>query len=154
MYQDVILRHYRAPHGRGLPEGAETVAERANPLCGDRISVGAVVEGGRIVNIGFAGRGCSIATASASMLTDAVRGLLVGEALALVEEVGRVVRGETIGAAASATGGDARGATDAAVADAAVALGDLAALAGVAPYSQRHGCALMAWLALRDALIG
>ncbi len=139
MYQDVILRHYRAPKGRGLPENA-VVAERANPLCGDRISVGVVLEEDRIVDLGFDGRGCSIATASASMLTEAVRGLLVPDALALSERVARVVKGALDDEVQAAEPlGD---------------LGDLRALAGVSSYPQRHSCALMAWQALREGLGG
>ena len=90
------------------------------------------------MEVGFDGRGCSIATASASMLTEAVRGLSVAEALALGDRVEALVRGGP-----------------AAVADApADPPGDLASLAGVAPYASRHGCALMAWQALRECLGG
>jgi len=75
MYQEMILQHYRAPHGRGMPAGpAVHEGARRNPLCGDDMRVGVVLAGDRIEAVGFEGRGCSITMASASMLTEAVRG--------------------------------------------------------------------------------
>ncbi len=133
MYQEMILQHYRAPHGRGLPTGpAVHEGARKNPLCGDDMRVGVVLAGDTIAAVGFEGRGCSITMASASMLTDAVRERPVVEARALAAAVeallrGEVVREELLG-------------------------GDLRALAGVAAYPQRVGCARMPWLALLDAL--
>lgn len=133
MYQEMILQHYRAPHGRGLPTGAVVhEGARRNPLCGDDMRVGVVLEGDRIDAVGFEGRGCSITMASASMLTDAVRGHSVGEVRALAAAVEALLRGEVV--------------RDDALSD------DLRALAGVASYPQRVGCARMPWLALLDAL--
>ena len=132
MYQDVILQHYRAPHGRGVPDGLTGEALRKNPLCGDELRVGVVVRDGVIEDVGFEGRGCSIAVASASMMTDAVRGATVGEARGLIERVYGLLRGETVAGLA--------------------AYADLQALSGVAAYPQRVGCARMAWGALGEAL--
>lgn len=133
MYQEMILQHYRAPHGRGLPTGAVVhEGARKNPLCGDDMRVGVVLEGDRIHAVGFEGRGCSITMASASMLTDAVRGHSALEARALAAAVEALLRGEVVREDALS--------------------GDLRALSGVASYPQRVGCARMPWLALLDAL--
>ncbi|MCU0616248.1 MAG: SUF system NifU family Fe-S cluster assembly protein [Gemmatimonadaceae bacterium] len=133
MYQERILEHFRAPHGRGLPEDpAVRVAERRNPLCGDALRVGVVLRGDVIEAVGFDGSGCSIATASASMLTGTVRGQTVAEALRLASSVERFLHG------------DAHVATE--------LPGDLPALAGVARHPQRVGCARMAWQALTEAI--
>jgi nitrogen fixation NifU-like protein len=133
MYQEMILQHYRAPHGRGLPVGPPVhEGARKNPLCGDDMRVGVVLSGGRIDAVGFEGRGCSITMASASMLTQAVRGQAVADARALAAAVEALLRGEAV--REESLGGELR------------------ALAGVAAYPQRVGCARMPWLALLDAL--
>jgi nitrogen fixation protein NifU and related proteins len=133
MYQEMILQHYRAPHGRGLPTGPSAHAgARKNPLCGDDMRVAVVLDGEVIEAVGFEGRGCSISMASASMLTDAVRGRSVSETRTLAAAVEALLRGETV--------------TEHELS------GDLRALAGVAGYPQRVGCARMPWLALLDAL--
>jgi len=133
MYQEMILRHYRAPHGRGLPTGTVVhEGARKNPLCGDDMRMGVVLRGDQIEAVGFEGRGCSITMASASMLTDAVRGRSVGEVRALAASVEALLRGQAVGEESLS--------------------GDLRALAGVAAYPQRVGCARMPWLALLDAL--
>jgi len=129
IYQDALLAHHRAPHNRReLPHATATASQR-NPVCGDDITVGVRIADGVVTEIAFSGRGCSIATASASMMTDAVCGLPVQEALTLGETVDRMLSG----------GG--------------VELPEvLAPLRGVAPFAGRHGCARMPWQALRDAL--
>lgn len=132
MYQERILQHYRAPHGRGALAHPTSQGARKNPLCGDEFRVSIAVSDSRITEVGFEGRGCSISTASASMLTDAVRGLAVHEARLLMDRVERLLHGEVPANPES--------------------LGDLIALAGVAAYPQRVGCARLPWNALRDAL--
>ena len=133
MYQERILEHFRAPRGRGLPTGAAVrVAERRNPLCGDALRVGVVVRDDVIDAVGFDGSGCSIATASASMLTETVRGQPVVEATHIASAVERLLHGEVVPTAELP--------------------GDLPALAGVARHPQRVGCARMAWQALADAI--
>ncbi len=132
MYQDVILQHYRAPHGRGVPDDCTGEAMRKNPLCGDELRIGVVVRDGVIADVGFDGRGCSVAVASASMMTDAVRGATVGEVRGLMERVDGLLRGEMVSGLARCP--------------------DLLALSGVAAYPQRVGCARLAWVGLGEAL--
>lgn len=133
MYQERILEHFRAPHGRGLPaHPAVRVAERRNPLCGDALRVGVVLRGDVIDAVGFDGSGCSIATASASMLTASVRGQTIADTLRLASSVERLLHGDSTVAAELP--------------------GDLPALAGVARHPQRVGCARMAWQALAEAI--
>ena len=129
MYQDELLAHYRAPHNRRDLAYATGSGARRNPLCGDEIRVQVLLEHGIITDAGFGGRGCSIATASASMLTDVIRGLTPRDALALADSVDAMLRGET------------RAVPD-----------SIRSLQGVAPFPARHGCATMPWSALRDAL--
>jgi nitrogen fixation NifU-like protein len=129
MYQDTLLSHYRAPHNRR--ELAEPSAEgrKRNPLCGDEIQVQVRIEAEVIADVAFGGRGCSIATASASMLTETVRGLTVPDALLLAGAVDAMLQGQSTTLPES-----------------------LDALRGVAGFPARHGCATMPWAALRDAL--
>lgn len=130
MYQDTLLAHHRAPHNRRALASPTGTGARKNPLCGDEIRVEVQITSGVVTDVAFTGRGCSIATASASMLTDTVRGLSPREALALGERVDSMLHG------ASGT----------------VLPPELDALRGVAPFPARHGCATMPWAALRDAL--
>ena len=74
LYRDYILEHYRRPHNFGVLDGATISQEGANPLCGDRITMQLRVRGGVIDGVGFTGRGCAISQASASLLTDEVKG--------------------------------------------------------------------------------
>ena len=129
MYQDTLLSHYRAPHNRRELGAPNAEGRRKNPLCGDEIRVQVRIEGDAIADVAFGGRGCSIATASASMLTDAVRGLDVSDALRLAGAVDAMLQG-----------------------DPAALPESLLALRGVAGFPARHGCATMPWAALRDAL--
>ena len=77
LYRDYILEHYRRPHNFGQLEGATASQEGANPLCGDRITMQLRVRGGVIDGVGFTGRGCAISQASASLLTDEIKGKAV-----------------------------------------------------------------------------
>ena len=129
MYQEALLAHHRAPHNRRAVPDATSQASHKNPVCGDEITVMLHVADGVIADVAFSGRGCSIATASASMMTDVLRGLTAAEALAVGETVERMLAGAT------------------------VPLPDaLTPLRGVAPFAGRHGCARLPWQALRDAL--
>jgi nitrogen fixation NifU-like protein len=74
LYRDYILEHYRRPHNFGQLDGATTSQEGANPLCGDRITLQLRVRGGVIDGVAFTGRGCAISQASASLLTDEIKG--------------------------------------------------------------------------------
>lgn len=137
IYQDIILDHYRRPRGKGAleaPEGTATIAaERRNPLCGDEISLQLALDGDVVREARFTGRGCSISQASASMLTQAVRGKTRAEAEALVRRFVALAHGD------AAAAGDK-------------AMGELRALQGVSRFPARIRCATLAWGALDDAL--
>jgi nitrogen fixation NifU-like protein len=79
LYRDYILEHYRRPHNFGVLEEPTATFEGANPLCGDRITMQLQVEGGVVTGVGFTGRGCAISQASASLLTDEIKGKPVVE---------------------------------------------------------------------------
>ncbi|MCE2900892.1 MAG: Fe-S cluster assembly sulfur transfer protein SufU [Gemmatimonas sp.] len=132
MYQEALLAHYRAPHNRRELPDATGVATHRNPVCGDEIRVMVRLDGHRVVDVAFSGRGCSIATASASMMTEAVTGRTVREAMAVADAVDRMLAGGEEGALPVS----------------------LTPLLGVAPFAGRHGCARMPWQALRDAVHG
>jgi nitrogen fixation NifU-like protein len=83
LYRDYILEHYRRPHNFGQLDGATASQEGANPLCGDRITMQLRVRGGVIDGVGFTGRGCAISQASASLLTDEIKGKDVDRAQAM-----------------------------------------------------------------------
>jgi nitrogen fixation protein NifU and related proteins len=83
LYRDYILEHYRRPHNFGVLENATATQEGANPLCGDRITLQLRVIGDQIAAVGFTGRGCAISQASASLLTDEVKGKEVDAAAAM-----------------------------------------------------------------------
>jgi nitrogen fixation protein NifU and related proteins len=80
LYRDYILEHYRRPHNFGVLENATATQEGANPLCGDRITMQLRVADGQIAGVGFTGRGCAISQASASLLTDEIKGKAVSAA--------------------------------------------------------------------------
>ena len=132
LYQTYILEHARNPRNAHIPEHADRRARRDNPLCGDRIELGLAVRGDVITETGFRGRGCAIAQASASLMTEAIRSKTVAQTRALAEAVHALVRGQ-------------------APAD-AHALGDLIALGGVAAFPMRIRCATLAWEALAALL--
>ena len=130
LYQEVILDHNRRPRNfRALDAGRK--AEGYNPLCGDRLTVYLRVEDDVIKEATFQGSGCAISKASASLMTDVVKGKTVAEAEALFERFHRVVTASP----------------DAPVED----LGKLSVLAGVRQFPVRVKCATLAWYALRAA---
>ena len=79
LYRDYILEHYRRPHNFGVLEDANASHEGANPLCGDRITLQLRLSGGQVAGVGFTGRGCAISQASASLLTDEIKGKSVDD---------------------------------------------------------------------------
>ena len=83
LYRDYILEHYRRPHNFGVLDNATATQEGANPLCGDRITLQLRVIGDQIAAVGFTGRGCAISQASASLLTDEVKGKEIDAAAAM-----------------------------------------------------------------------
>jgi len=131
LYRDVILDHNRRPRNFGPLEAAQAMAEGVNPLCGDRLTLRLNLADDRIENIRFEGQGCAISTASASLMTEAVKGKTRGEALALFDRVHRLLTD------------DEAGADD---------LGKLAALSGVREYPARVKCASLCWHTLASAL--
>jgi nitrogen fixation protein NifU and related proteins len=140
MYQEALLAHHRAPHNRRVIDAPTAVGARKNPVCGDEITVMVSVAADAVQDVAFTGRSCSIATASASMMTDAVAGLTVGEALAVADAVDRMLH------AVGAGGASGVDAVPEPLPDA------LTPLRGVAPFPGRHGCAMLPWQALREAL--
>jgi len=132
LYRDVILDHNRRPRNFGRLEGSDREAEGHNPLCGDRLSVYLRTDGERVTDIRFEGRGCAISTASASLMTEAVKGKDRAAIAALFAKVHALLTSED------------------AVADAS--LGKLAALSGVREFPARVKCASLCWHTLNAAL--
>jgi len=137
LYQEVILDHSRRPRNfHGMTE-ANRSAVGHNPLCGDRVTVFVRLEGDVVRDVSFEGAGCSISTASASMMTDALKGRTTAEARALFERFHELV---TADPSKSAT--------------AAAELGKLAVFAGVHEFPMRVKCASLAWHTLKAAIEG
>lgn len=133
LYREVIMDHYRHPRHRGTLEQPSVSVTLHNPLCGDEVQLQLVVREGKIEAASWTGQGCSISQSSASMMTDAVIGLSVADALKLVANFQGLMHGE-------------------APPYAEPALGDLEALGGVAKFPVRIKCALLPWEALSKAL--
>lgn len=131
LYRDVILDHNRQPRNFGTLEPADASMEGFNPLCGDRLTVRLRIAGDRISDIRFEGQGCAISTASASLMTEAVKGKSRAEALELFERVHDLLTDD-------AAPGDE--------------LGKLAALSGVREFPSRVKCASLCWHTLVSAL--
>jgi nitrogen fixation NifU-like protein len=132
IYKEVILDHYKSPRNKRELAGANHVCTRNNPLCGDEITVEADVEDGTVAEVTFQGAGCSISQSSASMMTEAVTGASVQDALALASEFRGMMAGD--------------------VEPSEDRFGDLVALKGVVKYPIRIKCAVLAWDVLQDAL--
>ncbi len=134
LYQAVILDHHKKPRNFRVLAGANHHAEGYNPLCGDKVTVYVILEDGVVKDISFQGSGCAISTASASLMTEALKGKTLEEAEALFRSFHELVTGEP-------------GAVDA-----GDGLGKLAALSGVREFPVRVKCATLAWHTLRAAL--
>ncbi len=133
LYQEVILDHYKRPRNRHRPEGTNHVAVGHNPLCGDKITVFLTLDADGIVqDIGFEGAGCAISTASASMMTESVKGKPIAEAQALFERFHDLVTGQEEPDVEK--------------------LGKLAAFGGVREFPVRVKCASLAWHTFKAAL--
>jgi nitrogen fixation protein NifU and related proteins len=134
IYKEVILDHYKNPRNKRDLPGAELSSTQNNPLCGDEITVFVHEDGDTIAEVAFQGAGCSISQSSASMMTEAVSGKPVADALALAAEFRGMMAGEVEP--------DEDG------------FGDLVALKGVVKYPIRIKCAVLAWDVLQEALDG
>jgi nitrogen fixation NifU-like protein len=132
LYQELVLDHYRKPRNFGTIEDANRAAHGDNPLCGDRLALQLKLRGDTLEDVRFRGSGCAISTASASMMTEAVKGRTRAEVEALFQRFHRRVTGQ-------GDGGD---------------LGKLEAFAGVSEFPVRVKCATLAWHTLRAALEG
>ena len=133
MYQEIILDHYRNPQHRGLREPYDAEVHHVNPTCGDEVTLRVRVNDGVVEDVSYEGSGCSISQASESVMTDLVIGRPVADALetadaflALMQGKGQVVPDEDV-------------------------LEDAVAFAGVAKYPARVKCALLGWMAWKDA---
>ena len=132
LYQEMILDHYRKPRNKGELAEADVSVPMKNPLCGDEITLHVKFEDDAVEDLRFSGRGCSISQASASMMTQLVKGKKLDEIETLRGRFRQMVMGDEAGADSS--------------------LGSLRALGGVARFPARVKCALLAWNALEEAL--
>jgi nitrogen fixation NifU-like protein len=135
LYQEVILDHNRRPRNWGALPDSTGKAEGYNPLCGDRLTLYVKVDGDRLTGVSFEGSGCAISKASASLMTDAVKGRTVPEALDLFDRVHEMLT-TPIDRPVDESG-----------------VGKLAVLAGVREFPTRVKCASLAWHTLKSALV-
>lgn len=133
LYQETIIDHSKRPRNKGALERPTHSAEGYNPLCGDRVTVQLKIENGRVAAVGFQGVGCAISTASASLMTDAIKGKTAEEAERTFEKFHSLLTEERPPTAD---------------------LGKLAVFSGVREYPMRVKCATLAWHTLRAALRG
>ncbi len=133
MYQEIILDHYRHPHHHGLREPYDVEVHHVNPTCGDEVTLRVRLDDGVVEDISYESLGCSISQASASVLTDLLIGKTVDEALAVHEEFRVLMQSR----------GEAEPDDD--------ILEDAVAFAGVSKYPLRIKCALLSWMAWKDA---
>jgi nitrogen fixation NifU-like protein len=138
LYRDVILDHNRRPRNFGPLEAPDASVEGFNPLCGDRLTLRLKLAADRIADIRFEGEGCAISTASASLMTEAVKGKTRAEALELFHRVHHLLIEDAAGEPAAGPP--------------VAALGKLAALSGVREFPARVKCASLCWHTLAAAL--
>ena len=136
MYQEVILDHYKHPHNRGLREPFSAQVYHVNPTCGDEVTlrVALTEDADRVADVSYEALGCSISQAATSVLTDLVTGRKLSDALQIVASFSEMI--------------GSRGAIDG---DEEI-LGDGVAFAGVSKYPARVKCALLGWMAFKDAV--
>ncbi|MEU7871608.1 Fe-S cluster assembly sulfur transfer protein SufU [Dactylosporangium sp. NPDC049140] len=134
LYQEIILDHYKRPHGRGLRDPFDAEAHHVNPTCGDEVTLRVSLKAGSVSDVSYEGMGCSISQASASVLYDLLKGATVTDSLRRHE------------AFAELMGGRGQVEPDEEL------LEDAVAFAGVAKYPARVKCALLPWMAFKDAL--
>jgi nitrogen fixation NifU-like protein len=134
MYQEIILDHYKNPHGRGLRDPFDAESFQVNPTCGDEVTLRVHVSNGVVADVSYEGQGCSISQASTSVLTDLVVGKPVDEAFSKMDAFVELMQGR----------GQVEPDED--------VLEDGIAFAGVAKYPARVKCALLGWMAFKDAV--
>mgnify|MGYP002620195561 FL=1 len=135
LYHDIIMDHYRQPRGRGLREPYDVQVRHVNPTCGDEVDLRVRIVDGKVADISYEGMGCSISQASTSVAHELLTGRTVTEALSTVERFHEMV--------------GSRGQIEP---DESV-LEDAVAFAGVAKYPARVKCALLGWMAFKDAVV-
>ncbi|URN94654.1 MAG: SUF system NifU family Fe-S cluster assembly protein [Candidatus Pristimantibacillus lignocellulolyticus] len=131
LYRRVIMDHYKNPRNRGEMQDESVAIQLNNPTCGDRISLQLQLENGIVTDAKYTGEGCSISMSSASMMTEAVKGLKYEEALALAERFSSLMKGAD---------------------EEFEELEDIEALSGVNKFPARIKCATLAWNALRKGI--
>jgi nitrogen fixation NifU-like protein len=134
MYQEIILDHYQNPHGRGLREPFDAESFQINPTCGDEVTLRVKLDDDKVADISYEGQGCSISQASTSVLTDLVVGHTLDEAFTTLDAFVELMQGR----------GKVEPDED--------VLEDGIAFAGVAKYPARVKCALLGWMAFKDAV--
>lgn len=135
LYQQLILDHYKNPHGSGLREPFTAQVQHHNPTCGDDIVLRVQVSDGVVQDVSYAAQGCSISVASASMMADLVTGESVATAMVRYDDVLAMLQSRGKGEEPDEE-----------------VLGDAVALAGVAQFPARVKCALLSWAACKDAI--
>jgi nitrogen fixation NifU-like protein len=135
LYQEVILDHYKRPRGAGLREPYEGESHQVNPTCGDEITLRVHVEGDRVADVSYDNVGCSISKASASVMYELVKDTKIDDALARLNEFTELMNSKGHGQGDEET------------------LEDAVAFAGVSKYPMRVKCALLGWMAFKDALV-
>ena len=133
LYRDVIVDHNRSPRNFRKIAAADRVQEGFNPLCGDKLTLYLKLEGDKLSDLSFEGSGCAISVASASLMTERLKGKTRAEALQLFEEMHELLTARTAPADSES-------------------LGKLAALSGVREYPSRVKCASLCWHTLKGAL--
>jgi nitrogen fixation protein NifU and related proteins len=135
LYQEVILDHYKRPHHKGLSEQKDIQVHHVNPSCGDEVTLNLSISGGVVTDISWDGVGCSISQASTSIMTDLVIGQTVARAYTILDNFSELM----------ASKGTKKGDED--------LLDDAVALAGVSKFPARVKCALLGWMAFKDASV-
>jgi nitrogen fixation protein NifU and related proteins len=135
LYQEIVMDHYRSPRNRARLDHIPQSMAHENPTCGDSIKLELTVEHGKLSGVRFDGKGCAISTASASLMTEKMKGLSVPEARDLADTFIRVMRGEE-------------------PVEVLDEMGDLAAFKGIVSFPVRVKCATLAWHALLVSLPG
>ena len=134
LYRQVIMDHYKNPRNKGVIENDSLIINMNNPTCGDRIQLTLKVENDKVVDAKFEGEGCSISMSSASMMTQAIKGKPIEEALELANTFSDMMQGKEVDI------------------DEDLDLGDIEALQGVCKFPARIKCATLAWKAMEKAL--